>query len=104
PELKNVVAEKLCGPVVQLGTRVGGLTTQMAERLKLSAGTPVAAGNIDAHAGVPACGVTQPGTLVMIMGTSTCHLLITHNREEVEGICGVVQDGIVPGCWGYEAG
>jgi L-ribulokinase len=103
-ELRNVVTEKLGGPIVQLGTRVGGLTSDMAARLKLSPGIPVAAGNIDAHAGVPACGVTQSGTLVMIMGTSTCHLLITDSREEVEGICGVVQDGVVPGYWGYEAG
>jgi L-ribulokinase len=104
PALRNVVAQKLDGPIVQLGTRVGGLTAPMAKRLGLAPGIPVAAGNIDAHAGVPACGVTQPGTLVMIMGTSTCHLLITPAREEVEGICGVVQDGVVPGAWGYEAG
>jgi L-ribulokinase len=104
PGLRNVVEEKLGGPLVQLGSRVGGLTPSMAKRLGLAPGIPIAAGNIDAHAGVPACGVTQPGTLVMIMGTSTCHLLITPSREEVEGICGVVQDGVVPGAWGYEAG
>jgi L-ribulokinase len=76
----------------------------MAQRLKLAPGIAVCAGNIDAHAGVPACGVTQSGTLAMIMGTSTCHLLISDTREEVEGVCGVVQDGVVPGYWGYEAG
>ncbi len=103
-EMRNVVSEKLGGPVVQLGSRVGGLTPEMAARLKLAPGIPVAAGNIDAHAGVPACGITYSGTLAMIMGTSTCHLLITDSREEVEGICGVVQDGVVPGYWGYEAG
>ncbi len=104
PELKNVVAEKLGGPVVQLGSRVGGLAPAMAARLNLPAGMAVAAGNIDAHAAVPACGVSHSGTLVMMMGTSTCHLLITDSREEVEGICGVVQDGVIPGAWGYEAG
>jgi L-ribulokinase len=103
-ELKNAVAEKLGGPIVQLGSRVGSLTPEMAARLKLVPGIAVAAGNIDAHAGVPACGITNSGTLVMIMGTSTCHLLIADVREEVEGICGVVQDGVVPGYWGYEAG
>jgi L-ribulokinase len=76
----------------------------MAKFLGLNPGIPVAAGNIDAHAAVPACGVTKPGTLVMIMGTSTCHLLIGDSRQEVEGICGVVEDGIIPGYWAYEAG
>jgi L-ribulokinase len=104
PSLRNVVSEKLGGTVLQLGSPAGELTDEMARRLKLVPGIPIAAGNIDAHAGVPACGVTEPGTLVMIMGTSTCHLLIGKNRSEVEGICGVVQDGVVPGYWGYEAG
>src|SRR5688500_2131274 len=104
PGLKKVVSEKLGGPVIQLGSRAGELSPDMAAALKLSAGIPVAAGNIDAHAGVPACGVTRPGTLAMIMGTSTCHLLMADRKVEAEGICGVVQDGVVPGYWGYEAG
>jgi L-ribulokinase len=104
PDLSNVVRDKLAGPILQLGARAGGLTAAIARELKLPEGIPVAAGNIDAHAGVPACGVTRAGTLVMIMGTSTCHLLSSETGEKVEGICGVVQDGIVPGLWGYEAG
>ncbi|HTG44509.1 MAG TPA: ribulokinase, partial [Verrucomicrobiae bacterium] len=104
PRLRETVTEKLGGPVVHLGSAVGALTAEMADRLNLPPGIPVAAGNIDAHAAVPACGVTQPGTLVMIMGTSTCHLLIANDGAEVQGVCGVVQDGVVPGYWGYEAG
>jgi L-ribulokinase len=104
PKLRTVIQEKLGGQVLQPGACAGGLTERKAKRLKLEPGIPVAAGNIDAHAGVPACGVTRPGTLAMIMGTSTCHLLMAHSRVEAEGICGVVQDGIVPGYWGYEAG
>ena len=57
----------------------------MARRLGLLEGTPVAVGNIDAHVAVPACGVTAAGKLVMIMGTSTCHLLLGETRQEVEG-------------------
>src|SRR6185503_6816831 len=53
---------------------------------------------------VPACTVTTPGKLVMIIGTSTCHLLLGETRQDVEGICGAVQDGVVSGWWGYEAG
>jgi L-ribulokinase len=104
PRLSNVVSEKLGGPVVQPGSAAGGLQEAIAQRLRLPPGIPVAAGNIDAHAGVPACGVTRPGTLAMIMGTSTCHLLMADRKVEAEGICGVVQDGVVPGYWGYEAG
>ena len=40
----------------------------------------------------------------MIMGTSICHMLLAHEKQMVEGMCGTVQDGIVPGLWGYEAG
>jgi len=104
PLLANVVAEKLSSNVLPLGSKAGGLTAEMARRTGLAAGTAVAVGNIDAHVAVPACGVTRPGKLVMIVGTSTCHLLLSETKQEVEGMCGVVADGVVPGLWGYEAG
>jgi L-ribulokinase len=104
PLLGDVVAEKLSAQLWPLGSRAGGLTKGMAKRLRLLPGTPVAVGNIDAHVAVPACGVTTPGQLVMILGTSTCHLVLSQQRREVEGACGVVENGVVPGFWGYEAG
>jgi L-ribulokinase len=48
--------------------------------------------------------VTEPGTLVVIMGTSNCHILLGDELASVEGMCGVVEDGVVPGLFGYEAG
>ena len=49
--------------------------------------------------------VTQPGTLVVIMGTSICHILLGDaSSRSVEGMCGVVEDGVVPGLFGFEAG
>ena len=63
----------------------------------LRAGTPVAVANVDAHASAPAVGVTEPGTFVMIMGTSTCHILLGDRPAVVEGMCGMVEDGVVPG-------
>jgi L-ribulokinase len=48
--------------------------------------------------------VTQPGSLVMIMGTSICHMVLGTEKRMVEGMCGTVEDGIVPGLWGFEAG
>lgn len=104
PALVDVVEQKLSTQFLPLGSRAGGLTCTMARRLGLLEGTPVAVGNIDAHVAVPACGVTSAGKLVMIMGTSTCHLLLGQTRQEVEGVGGVVEHGVVPGLWGYEAG
>jgi len=104
PKLEQVVATKLSADLLPPGARAGGLTAAMAARLGLREGTAVAVGNIDAHVAVPACGVTIPGKLVMILGTSTCHLLVAETRSEVEGMCGVVADGVIPGYWGYEAG
>lgn len=104
PALADVVAEKMSGPLWPLGSNAGGLTRKMAALTGLREGTPVAVGNIDAHVAVPACGVTTPGKLVMILGTSTCHLLLGETRQLVEGIGGVVEHGVVPGLWGYEAG
>jgi L-ribulokinase len=104
PLLGNVVEEKLSAELLPLGAKAGGLTGAWAKKTGLREGTPVATGNIDAHVAVPACGVTTAGRLVMILGTSTCHLLLGETRQEVEGMCGVVEDGVVPGLWGYEAG
>jgi len=87
-----------------VGTRAGGLAAPWASRTGLRAGTPIAVAVIDAHAAVPALGVHEAGHLVMIMGTSTCHLMIDGQRRPVRGISGVVEDGIVPGLFGYEAG
>jgi L-ribulokinase len=76
----------------------------MAKITGLREGTAVAVGNVDAHAAVPGVGVTEPGKLVMAMGTSICHMLLGTEEREVEGMCGVVEDGIIPGYFGYEAG
>jgi L-ribulokinase len=104
PRLENLTETKLRGEIVPLGTRAGGLTPEMAKITGLLEGTAVAVGNVDAHAAVPGVGVTEPGKLVMAMGTSICHMLLGTGEREVEGMCGVVEDGIIPGYFGYEAG
>ncbi len=95
---------KLSGEIVPPGRRVGGLTGPMAARLGLTPGTAVAAAIIDAHSAVPAATVVEAGRMVMVMGTSTCHMLLSDRHELVEGVGGVVRDGIVEGFSGYEAG
>jgi len=104
PRLEDLTETKLRGRIVPLGTRAGGLTPEMAKITGLREGTAVAVGNVDAHAAVPGVGVTEPGKLVMAMGTSICHMLLGTEEREVEGMCGVVEDGIIPGYFGYEAG
>ncbi len=104
PRLENLVEEKLSSSIVAIGSKAGGLTAAMAEQMGLKAGTAVAVGNVDAHAAVPAAGVVTPGKMVMSMGTSICHLLLGEEEKSVDGMCGVVEDGIVGGYFGYEAG
>lgn len=104
PRLENLTETKLRGEVIPLGTNAGGLTERMAQIMGLKPGIAVAVGNVDAHAAVPAVGVVTPGKLVMAMGTSICHMLLGTEEKQVEGMCGVVEDGIIPGLYGYEAG
>ncbi len=104
PSLENVIGTKVHETYYPLGARAGGLTPEWARKTGLREGTPVSVGNVDAHVSVPACSVTGPGSMVMIMGTSICHILLGTEQRMVEGMCGVVEDGVVPGLWGYEAG
>ena len=96
--------EKLAGPVLPVGARAGVLTEAAAARVGLIPGIPVAVSIIDAHAGVPAAGVSGPGRMLLILGTSSCHLTLGTEEKSFPGIAGVVQDGILPGYFGYEAG
>lgn len=104
PRLENYISEKLNYPIAQLGTRVGGITSAMAARSGLVEGTAVAAANVDAHVTASAVGITEPGKLCAIMGTSTCDVLLGVEEHNVPGMCGVVEGGIYPGFYGYEAG
>jgi len=104
PRLRHVVAEKLSRDIYPLGGKAGALTKAMARLTGLKEGTAVAIGNVDAHVSVPAATVVEPGCMVMIMGTSTCHMVLGTAKRIVEGMCGVVEDGIIPGYFGFEAG
>jgi L-ribulokinase len=104
PRLEHLADTKLRDDIVPLGTKAGELTAEMAALIGLKPGTAVAVGNVDAHAAVAGVGVVTPGKLVMAMGTSICHMLLGTEEKQVEGMCGVVEDGIIPGYLGYEAG
>lgn len=104
PRLERVIDEKMLRTISDQEQKAGGLTEEMAKLTGLRAGTPVAVSQVDAHASVPAAGIREPGKLLMIMGTSICHMLLGREQQPVEGMCGVVEDGILPGFFGYEAG
>ena len=98
------VVDKLEFPLSPLGAKAGGLTSEAAAWTGLPEGIAVAIGNVDAHVTAPAAQATGPGQMVAIMGTSTCHVMNGAELHEVPGMCGVVEGGITPGLWGYEAG
>jgi L-ribulokinase len=104
PGLENIVTEKLMTEISPLGAKAGEITERAAEWTGLEVGTAVAVANVDAHVAVPAATVTDTGRMVMIMGTSICHMVLGESEEVIPGICGVVQDGILPDLPGYEAG
>ncbi|UOX91937.1 ribulokinase [Amycolatopsis sp. FBCC-B4732] len=104
PGFESFVADKLEHPLGELGSRAGSLTAEAAAWTGLPEGIAVAVGNVDAHVTAPAANAVEPGQMVAIMGTSTCHVMNGAELREVPGMCGVVEGGIVPGLWGYEAG
>lgn len=104
PRLENVVEEKLSTDIYPLGSKAGEITEKAAKLTGLKPGTAVAVANVDAHVAFPAVGITEPGKMLMIMGTSTCHILLGTEEKIVPGMCGVVEDGIIEGYFGYEAG
>ncbi len=104
PRLADVVDTRMRRDVRLAGERAGGLTAETAAWTGLLPGTAVAIANVDAHVAVPAATVLEPGRMVMIMGTSTCHMVLGERERIVPGMCGYVEDGIIPGYFGYEAG
>lgn len=104
PDFANVVKDKMDCAFSDLGSKAGGLTAEWAKATGLNEGVAVAVANVDAHVTAPAVQAVEAGTMVMIMGTSTCHIMSAEGLHNVEGMCGVVDGGVIPGLYGYEAG
>lgn len=100
----DFAAERLAASPAELGARAGSLTAAAAHWTGLPEGIAVAVGNVDAHVTAPAAQAIDPGQMVAVMGTSTCHVMVGDQLAEVPGMCGAVYGGLVPGRWGYEAG
>lgn len=104
PELENIVGDKISTDVIKLSETAGFITKEIAEKTGLKEGTPVAPAFIDAHAALPALGITYAGELLMIIGTSTCHILLGDKKSDIPGISGYVKNGIVDNLYAFEAG
>ena len=96
PQFERVAKDKIGAQIAPAGT--------MAGRAANYGNALVAVGTVDAHAAVPAAGITKPGSMLMVMGTSLCHLTLDSREVKVPGMCGAVEDGILPGFVGYESG
>ncbi|MFI1029958.1 ribulokinase [Streptomyces sp. NPDC020951] len=104
PGFAGFVTDKLDQSIAPLGASAGYLTAEAAAWTGLPEGISVCVGNVDAHVTAPAATAVEAGQMVAIMGTSTCHVMSSDQQSTVAGMCGVVEGGILPGLWGYEAG
>ena len=104
PRLSGLIGTKVCDRINTVEEIAGRLTTRGAELTGLLEGTPLALPVPDATAALPALGITEPGVLLSIIGTSG--VLLAHDREVkgIQGLCGYANRGIVPDLCTYEAG
>ena len=109
PRMENVAEQKLGYgnsniKMLPIGSCAGYITESAAKLTGLTTKCAVSINSADAHAAVPAAKICSPGKMLMILGTSTCTMLLSDNIHDVPGICGIVKDGFMPGMYAYEAG
>ena len=104
PRLDGIVGTKIHETVRSVDQRAGFLNAKGAEMTGLCEGTPVALPMLDAEAAMPALHVTEAGNGLLVLGTSGVLLLHDPAVKPITGICGLVQDGVMPGLCTYDAG
>ncbi|MDR2143243.1 MAG: ribulokinase [Treponema sp.] len=104
PGLERLVEEKMSAEIVPVGSKLGELNEEWAGRLGLFPGTAVGAGVIDAHAGLPGCGITKPGRMMLIAGTSSVQAVLSEKPYSGKGVMGGVKGGIIDGYYALESG
>lgn len=104
PKFKNIYQQQLQGEVVTVGEVAGYLTEAGAQLLGLTTSVKVSTGIIDAHSAIVGAGVVATNNLLIVVGTSSCHLLLSEKQVIIPGISGVVKGGIYKGLYAYEAG
>jgi len=103
-KFSDIIGTKISCNVLPTGTKAGMINAHGNLLTGLDEGTAVAVPVIDAHAALPAAGIVDGGKLMLIVGTSACHIVMSKDNKAVKGICGSVEDGIIPGFVAYEAG
>ncbi len=104
PRLEGLVGTKLCPHIRTVEEKAGRLSARGAMLTGLCEGIPVALSILDAEAAMPALNITEPGILMLIIGTSGVQLIHSKEKLDIPGICGFVYDGVIPGLYTYEAG
>ena len=104
PQMKQLIGTRVSDQVDAIGGCAGVLCKKASELTGLPAGIPVAIPQLDAHASMPALGISQEGILMMIIGTSGVQLVHSKEKKNIPGICGYMKDGVIPGLYTYEAG
>lgn len=105
PKLADL-RDRLYAQAHDASATAGNLSPEWAKTLGLPAGIPIAIGEMDVHYGAIGCGVAE-GTLVKVIGTSTCDVGVVSAAKpvaDIPGICGIVKGAILPGMYGIEAG
>ena len=98
------VLAKLPGQVLPVGSRAGVLRADIAELLGLRPDTVVSVGHGDSEIAAIGLGITDSGSMLMVMGTSTCYQMMYRDRIAFDGVCAVVRDGMLPEQAAYESG
>lgn len=104
PRLDGIVGTRISPHVHTLPDIAGTLNVRGAELTGLAVGTPLALPLPDAHAAIPGLNAVHEGELLLIVGTSSVHMLNSKLGHPIEGICGYVKDGVIPELYTYEAG
>ena len=107
PELENIPEQKLGAKnalYIYPWEKAGTLTEEAAEELKLCADTIVTGAQMDAHAGLPALGITDAGKVLLVVGTSTGIIFQGKSRKEIQGLCSIADYCDLPELIGYAAG
>lgn len=104
PLFENVAETKLAGEILKVGDCAGLVTDEMSKVLGVSTHTVVAAGHSDGAVAGCGVGVTKSGSMMLVMGTSTCHQMMYKDLHSFDGICSIASDGMIPGLFGYESG
>ena len=103
PKMKNIIGTKIPDNMVGISKPAGYVSEAGARLTGLPEGIPVATPVLDAHASMPALGLTESGTLMMILGTSGVQLVHSEEKKNIKGIFGYLTGGIMEGLYTYEA-